>query len=100
MRREAAKAAGQVSYCPKCGVELRPKAIFCHKCGTLVNKDEKAKDAEDAGRANEAEKKMGREAAKPAQQVSYCPRCGVELRPKAMFCHKCGALVSKGEKAN
>lgn len=42
-KREAAKAVQQVSRCPKCGIELRPNSIFCHKCGTRVSGSEKAK---------------------------------------------------------
>ncbi len=167
-RWEAAKVVQKVSHCPKCGVELRPKASFCHKCGIPLSKSEKAKEveerakkeeearkakeaeerarreaeearrakeveerakkeeearkakeaeerarreaelaakerehreAEETGRAKEAEEKVRREAAKAAQQVSYCPKCGIELRAKASFCHKCGTLVSKSEKA-
>jgi uncharacterized OB-fold protein len=41
--KEAAKTVPIVSYCPKCGVALRPNTSFCHKCGTLVSKSEKAK---------------------------------------------------------
>jgi hypothetical protein len=130
-KREAAKAVRKVSLCPKCGIELRPNAIFCHKCGTYVSQREKAKKAEEkakreaeekakrkaeeARRAKEAEEKAKREteekakreaeekakreAAKAVQQVPLCPKCGVELRPNAIFCHKCGTRVSQGEKA-
>jgi len=38
------------------------------------------------------------EAAKTVQQVSHCPECGIELRPDASFCNKCGTRVSEGEK--
>jgi hypothetical protein len=29
------------------------------------------------------------------KQLTYCPRCGVHLKPDAKFCHKCGAPASK-----
>jgi len=86
-KKEAAKAVQKVSCCLKCGVELRPNAIFCHKCGTRVGESEKTE---------KAEKKAKGKAAKDVQEVSLCPECGVKLRPNAIFCHNCGARVSKG----
>ena len=66
----------------------------------IAEAKEKAKrEAEEARRAKEAEEKAKREAAKTVQQVSLCPKCGIELRPNASFCHKCGTRVSKGEEA-
>jgi ribosomal protein L32 len=86
-KKEAAKAVQKVSCCLKCGVELRPNAIFCHKCGTRVGESEKTE---------KAEKKAKGKATKAVQEVSLCPKCGVKLRPNAIFCHNCGARVSKG----
>lgn len=36
--------------CPKCSAECRNDAIFCHKCGALLDKD-KAKDLEENAKA-------------------------------------------------
>ncbi len=156
---EVTRSGQQVLRCPKCGIELRPNAIFCNKCGTRISEVEEAKEAEEKARreaeetikakeaeekakreieearkakeaeekaereaeearkakeaeekakreaeearmAKEAEEKAKREAeeAKVDQQVSYCPKCGIELRPNASFCSKCGTLVSEFEK--
>jgi hypothetical protein len=42
-KRKTIKAIPKVSHCPKCGVELRPNVVFCHKCGNRVSQVEKTK---------------------------------------------------------
>jgi ribosomal protein L40E len=62
--------------------------------------EERAKrEAEEARKAKEAEENAKREVeeARTGQQVSHCPKCGIELRTNASFCNKCGTRVGEGE---
>ncbi len=65
----------------------------------------KAREAEERARkkaekaAKEKAKREAEEATKTAQPVTYCPKCGVKLRPNVSFCPKCGASVSEAARA-
>jgi len=88
-KREA-ETVPQVLRCPECGIELRPDARFCNKCGARISGIEKQeKPTVSTGMTETAE---------TSQKVSRCPQCGIELRPDACFCNKCGARVGKNEK--
>ncbi len=67
MTIEVAEAAQQVSHCPKCGIKLRPNAIFCHKCGCHINESVNNREAEERAR-REAEEKARKEAEEKARK--------------------------------
>jgi hypothetical protein len=53
--------------CPKCGIENRPDARFCKRCGQPLQKQTSAP---------------------PPSTV--CPACGATVKPGAHFCPRCG----------
>ena len=55
--------------------------------------------AEEKEKTEAKETSTTKEAAKTVPIVSYCPKCGVALRPNTSFCHKCGTRISRGEEA-
>ncbi len=101
--REPARPAEGVKVglpqCPECGAKLRPKAVFCNKCGARVEERELARPTE---RIKVKKTPVPRQPTKPAGGVKVelpqCPECGAKLRPNATFCNKCGARVGMGEK--
>ncbi|MBA7648880.1 Serine/threonine-protein kinase PknD [subsurface metagenome] len=100
-RQPARPAEGvkvELPECPECGVKLRPNAKFCHKCRARVEKSELAKPTEGI---KVKKVPVPRQPAKPAEGVKEelprCSECGINLRPKETFCHKCGARVEESE---
>lgn len=56
-------------YCPCCGTELPPDALFCAECGSRVHQE--ITDAE----------------------FSFCPECGTKINSKSVYCPECGKKI-------
>ncbi len=71
-------------FCPKCGAELIPNAIFCTACGAGI---EHLPEEPTPAKAPKEERRL------------CCSECGAELASGTKFCTECGAPVQSAAAA-
>lgn len=75
-----------MSFCKKCGNELKEGVKFCNKCGEPV-----ASISKENSQKNDTLEKI-----KPR----CCSKCGNELKEGVKFCNKCGEAITNISKEN
>ena len=72
------KPAPVVSKCTRCGTTLKPKSIFCHKCGGKIE-----------GR------QIGKSMKTTPANAKSCSLCGSKLTGTEKFCKWCGTKIEQ-----
>ncbi|MBQ4108968.1 MAG: zinc ribbon domain-containing protein [Clostridia bacterium] len=84
-----------MSYCKKCGKELREGAKFCNKCGAVVPETKAEEKSIEEVKTTEKEKVGVVREKVYSGKIHKCPNCGEILEKFSVYCPSCGKEIPK-----